>query len=66
MNITNIGLELFRGSLDAFLTNDLDKGMAESQSKHIAGVLEEEIEEIKLYQNMIRQRNLTSLGCGNS
>ena len=47
--------------LDSYMASDSNDVLTTNQSQNMAGVLKEDIEEINFYQEMVKQRNLTSL-----
>lgn len=55
------GANDFNKFLEAFVASGESETLAKRQSEHLSGVLNEELEEVELYRQMIAQRNLTSL-----
>ena len=51
----------FARFLDAYVASGESDILATNQSEHLSGVLKEDIEEIKFFQEVVEQRNLTSL-----
>lgn len=51
----------FSRLLVAYMENGCDAALAKRQSEHMAGVLKEDLEEIRYYQELVRSRNLTRL-----
>lgn len=55
------GANDFNRFLEAFVVSGESEILEKRQSEHLSGVLNEELEKVKLYRQMVAQRNLTSL-----